>query len=437
MTIVNQMRRQSAKRFLAPGAVFALVVQVLTVGFLVAPKFQPEASAAPTIQLTKTAPRSVLAGTEATYRLTVTNPGDTVEFNVSFSDVLPNEARFVAGSVVPASAGNPRVSINPDTAQQVLQWLNVSDLGPGASTSIEFRVTLGEAGKEVGNTLINNSFAASQTNPRVVPKFNAAGVPVPGSYTESANAAASTNVSAVQIEKSSTNAPEGELLRGVHDQRSTYTLTATNNFVAATTGISVVDYLPAGLEFLGCGTSDNTAPPSLVEYPGAPRLGVPALDLGPTCLSPISVDTVTDPPPDNGVVYPEGVYTRVEWSLGDLAAGETAEIRYVAGIPLKENTDSWVGARPTADSGEQGSNLNNNAGPSTRELLTEATLTNFASLTGTYTAAPVGSDPTATSEDSKTVSIEDVRMRKAVAPGAFASDGGSDIATFTLTVDSS
>ncbi|MSX76218.1 MAG: DUF11 domain-containing protein, partial [Actinobacteria bacterium] len=187
MTIVNQMRRQSAKRFLAPGAVFALVVQVLTVGFLVAPKFQPEASAATTIQLTKTAPRSVLAGAEATYRLTVTNPGDTVEFNVSFSDVLPNEARFVAGSVVPASAGNPRVSINPDTSQQVLQWLNVADLGPGASTSIEFKVTLGEAGKEVGNTLINNSFAASQTNPRVVPRFNAAGVPVPGSYTESAS----------------------------------------------------------------------------------------------------------------------------------------------------------------------------------------------------------------------------------------------------------
>jgi fimbrial isopeptide formation D2 family protein/uncharacterized repeat protein (TIGR01451 family) len=431
------MRRQSTKRFFAHGAVFALVVQVLTVGFLVAPKFQPVASAAPTIQLTKTAPRSVLAGADATYRLTVTNPGDTVEFNVSFSDVLPNEARFVAGSVVPASAGNPRVSINPDTSQQVLQWLNVADLGPSASTSIEFKVTLGEAGKEVGNTLINNSFAASQTNPRVVPRFNAAGVPVPGSYTESANAAASTNVSAVQIEKSSTNAPEGELLRGVHDQRSTYTLTATNNFVAATTGISVVDYLPAGLEFLGCGTSDNTAPPSLVEYPGAPRLGVPPLDLGSTCLTPISVDTVTDPAPNNGVVYPEGVYTRVEWSLGDLAAGATAEIRYVAGIPLKENTDSWVGAKPTDTSGQQGSNLNNNSGPSTRELLTEATLTNFASLTGTYTAAPVGSDPIATSEDSKTVSIEDVRMRKAVAPTAFASDGGSDIATFTLTVDTS
>ena len=94
------------KRFLAHGAVFALVVQVLTVGFLVAPKFQPEASAAPTIQLTKTAPRSVLAGAEATYRLTVTNPGDTVEFNVSFSDVLPNEARFVAGAGVTPRARN-------------------------------------------------------------------------------------------------------------------------------------------------------------------------------------------------------------------------------------------------------------------------------------------------------------------------------------------
>ena len=417
--------------------VFALLVQLLTVGFVVAPRSTPVASAAPTIQLTKTAPRSVLAGAEATYRLTVTNPGDTVEFNVSFSDVLPNEARFVAGSVVPASVGNPRVSVNPDTSQQVLQWINVGDVGPGTSTSVEFRVTLGEAGKEVGNTLINNSYAASQTNPRIVPRFDSAGIPVPGSYTESATASASTNVSAVQIKKSSSNAPEGELLRGVHDQRSTYTLTASNNFVAATTDITVVDYLPAGLEFLGCGTSDNTAPPSLVEYPGAPRLGVPALDLGPTCLTPISVDTVTDPAPLNGVVYPEGVYTRVEWSLGDLAAGETAEILYVAGIPLKENTDSWVGTRPTSLSGAQGSNLNNNSGPSTRELLAEATLRNFADMTGTYTAAPVGSDPIATSEDSKAVSIEDVRMRKAVTPQAFATDSGNNIATFTLTVDTS
>ena len=432
-----QMKKTPGQSRAGRLVVFALLVQILTVGFVVAPRSTPVASAAPTIELTKTAPRSVLAGAEATYRLTVTNPGDTVEFNVSFSDVLPNEALFVAGSVVPESLGNPRVSVNPDTSQQVLQWINVGDVGPGTSTSVEFRVTLGEAGKEVGNTLINNSYAASQTNPRIVPRFDSAGVPVPGTYTESATASASTNVSAVQIAKGSSNAPEDELLRGVHDQRSTYTLTASNNFVAATTGITVVDYLPASLEFLGCGNIDNTAPISLVEYPGAPRLGVPALDLGPTCLTPTSVDTVTDPAPLNGVVYPEGVYTRVEWSLGDLAAGETAEIRYVAGIPLKENTDSWVGTRPTLLSGAQGSNLNNNSGPSTRELLAEATLRNFADMAGTYTAAPVGSDPIATSEDSKAVSIEDVRMRKAVTPRAFATDNGNDVATFTLTVDTS
>ena len=40
----------------------------------------------------------------------------------------------------------------------------------------------------------------------------------------------------------------------------TYTITVTNNKINQTTGIQIDDYLPAGLEFLGCGngTDDHT-----------------------------------------------------------------------------------------------------------------------------------------------------------------------------------
>ncbi|MEX0768487.1 MAG: hypothetical protein WD029_08460 [Microthrixaceae bacterium] len=433
--------QQSARAFrnltIAQVVVFTLLVQVFTVGLIAAPRFVQEASASPTIQLTKSAPANLLAGTDATYRLTVTNPGDEIEFNVSLSDVLPAGARFVAGSVIPSSAGSPRISTNPTTSQQVLQWLNFIDIGPGGVASIEFQVTLGEASNVVGNTVLNTAFVASQTDPRLVPRFDPAGVPVPGSFTETSTSSATTKISAVQIEKTSTNAPEGELLRGVHDQRSTYTLKVTNNDVAPTTGLTVVDFLPASLEFLGCGASDNTAPISAVEYAGAPRLGVPPLNLGLQCPTPVSVDTVSNPAPNNGIVYPAGVYTRVEWPIGDLTAGESVEILYVAGIPLKQNTNSWVGTRPTADSTLQGSNLNNNSGASTRELLTEISLTNFANVSGIYSAAPLGSDPLAIADDSKTVTIEDLRMRKSVSPQGFASSDSNNVATFTLTIESS
>ena len=53
---------------------------------------------------------------------------------------------------------------------------------------------------------------------------------------------------------------------------------------------------PAGLEFLGCGTWDNTTSSptsgSTVEYPGAPRLDVSTPDLTTNCPIPVSVTTV-------------------------------------------------------------------------------------------------------------------------------------------------
>ena len=216
----------------------------------------------------------------------------------------------------------------------------------------------------------------------MIPKFDSSGNVVTATASAQATGSTTTRIEAVSIEKSNTATPEGEMLRGVHDHRSTYSLTVKNNGVAPTANVVVVDLLPAGLEFLGCGNADNTQPPSSVEYPGAPRLGNPVQNPGPNCITPFSVDTVTNPAPSLGKTFPPGVYTRVEWHLTNLAAGATTTIDYVAGIPLRANTDTWTPSRPSATSGLQASNLNNNNGPSTRETATEQSLTNHAQEIG-------------------------------------------------------
>jgi len=230
--------------------------------------------------------------------------------------------------------------------------------------------------------------------------------------------------------------PEGELLRGVHDQRTTYTLRVRNTGINDTTGVTLTDYLPAGLEFLGCGDEDNSEPLSYVEYPGAPRLGVPA-DVPTDCLVPNSVETVTDPPPNGSQTYPPGVYTKLTWNLGTVTGASPVTIKYVAGIPLRANTENWTTPNPISTppiTGEQGSNLNNNNGASSREGASESSLTNYAHAEGTYqgaTSGPVESSAT------QTVSVEDLRMRKSVSPTIFNSSPGNDIATYTIVVDSS
>ena len=113
---------------------------------------------------------------------------------------------------------------------------------------------------------------------------------------------------------------------------------------------------------------------------------------------------MSDPPGVAG-----GVYTRVEWSLGDIAPGQTVQVRYAAGIPIHENTLDFGGPTPTPGSGAQAANLDNNTGPSTRETTSEQALTNTAEVTGTYTGDVADGNPQAvTSSAQATVTAEDV-----------------------------
>ncbi len=411
----------------------SVLVGALVAGGLGTASVAPAAAAAPQLTLKKDAPAGVLLGDPIPYTLTVTNPGDAPLYNVSFSDILPTGFEYT-GTTEPASAGEP--TITQDGGRSVLVWNNVTDLQANSSFTLRFKAVPNPVPTTIAPTDTNDAWAAGQTDARVVPEFGPDGKPLDAAGQLQQSGTATTKRLPYVIEKKSSNSPEGELLRGellrgVHDQRALYTLTVRNNKAVATNAITVTDYLPAGLEFLGCGDIDNSAP-GYLEYPTADRLGVPKFFGNNPCPTPqpLSVETVEDPAvPGQGQL--SGVYTKVTWDAGDFAAGQDKEIQYVAGIPLFENTTDWGGPEP-AITGEQGSNLDNNSGASTREGIPERALTNRVTSTGTFTGqgAP---DPLIVTTD-HTVTIEDIRMQKKANTDTFTP---GEIVTFRFEIQAS
>ena len=263
--------------------------------------------------------------------------GQVPQYNLSFRDVLPAGVVY-EGPTTPSSAGEPTIVTNrlvpsdPTTEYQTLIWSNVADLQINSSASISFVVRALRDPKPVSSTFTNQAGAYTNADPRYVPKFDpTTGVPVPGptSYTASATVTtASTGVTAFTIDKASAPNPEGELMRGIHDHVATYTLTVTNNPSFATNAIQVRDYLPAGLEFLGCGGVDNSTDTALYpggrEYPSAPSWLTTTAPVTP-CNVPTRVETVVDPAPDAGRTFPPGVYTKVTWEVGDFTTSQVQD----------------------------------------------------------------------------------------------------------------
>ena len=357
------------------------------------------AAGTPDLSATVDSP-TVLHGETVPFRFTVTNPsGGAYGYNLSYRVVLPPGVTY-AGSVQPA----PRQIAGPGTGETTLVFRNVSDLSPNATAQLAFDLTYDPAVYDVGDRFQVSAEAFVNSDPRNVPRFDGAGLPDgprADSYTGWTGALrGTTTINAIEVEKDEPSW-EGEILRGVHDHQTVYTVTVRNNDIRATSGVDLVDYLPAGLEFLGCGGpgADHTtnAPTNLgspLEYPEAPAIVVDTLA---DCTPPAAVETV-DVDPDGAGPLPRAVYTKVTWNVGTLAARGARRFLYRAAIPIRENTMTWTGATP-ATTGAQAANLDNNSGRETRD---EQELTNYATAGGSYDGRVAVSDDfhlTRTAED--------------------------------------
>ena len=429
MSRSTSIARRRARR---PFAAFSAAAVFAVSAFASVAAAPVAAAAGPAISVAKSAPGSVLVGDTIGYTLTATNPssnpGAVPDYNVTFRDVLPVGVTYVAGSTTPSALGDPTIITN--AGAQTLIWSNVADVQVDSSFALGFSAKPAAATFPVGSVVTNTGYAYASTDPRTVPSFDATGAPVANPNVVSASdGPKSTTISALSLTKDEPS-PESELLRGVQTRSTVYTLTVKNNSLNATNAVTLTDYLPAGLEFLNCGGVDYS---TSLEYPGAPPLSV-VPTVATNCPTPTSVTTVLNPPASGSQTYPPGVYTQVTWSLGNLTPGQTVTVRYAAGIPLKTNTMTWSGTTPTAASGKQGSNLDNNGtGASTRELGTEATLTNRAQALGTYTGPLAGGASAGQEADTThTVSIEDVSMQKTADTANFSAGG---IVTYTIKVN--
>lgn len=412
-----------------------LSVLLVAVGLVVVALQGPAVAASPgAVELTTQVAPRVLAGESTTVNLTATNAGGEDLYNATFRYVLPVGVSYVPGSTTgpdALSAPEPRVltvttGITPDVkTHQVLIWDNVSDLVVGAATSLIFEVQPDPALHPVGSSFTGEATAFASADERKVAKFDAQGRAdaATGSLPQDSAAGLVTQVSALKVTKSEPS-PEAELMRGVHTQQTVYTITVENTDQGPTGGVEVVDYLPAGLEFLGCaGGGDNTTTGD--EYPNASALIV--AEDGGSCAVPASVETVE---------LDGAVFTKVTWTGLALAPGETRTLTYAAAIPLFANTMVWPGVVPEKEDGQQGRNLDNNTGPSTRQTSSGAGLTNTVEARGTYQGLVASqTDREASDSDTTTVKAMDLSVVKsAVGTPSFVSDG---TATFTLSVRTS
>ncbi|HEY4224457.1 MAG TPA: SdrD B-like domain-containing protein [Pseudolysinimonas sp.] len=381
-----------SRAFGSISTIFALVA-----GALVAPLITgalPAATAAgtPDVQLTRSVAASTLYGSDVAVTLTAHQDStpDQDAFNLTFTDIIPVGTSFDSGDFAPSQT----IALADGTTELV--WTNVADLLDNTTYSLHYNLTYSSTTYDVPQTIGGTAGAYVNTDPRTVPKVTAAaGVATVSAFTGSGSASGSTQLVPFTVKKSEPSS-EGELLRGVHDHITIYTLTITNNAVKATSNFRVSDYLPAGLEFLGC-TAGDTSAAGTEEYPGSGR--IPSIATVPNCHPAYTAVTDTFDPDGTGPIA-SGVYTQVTWTgLGDLPANGVLTLEYAAAIPMYQNVPE-PGVDATA-------NLDNN--PSTGTMTTdEESLVNAAGVTGFYEAG----DVTVWAKDQ--VSAEDVLIHKSV-----------------------
>ncbi|MFF7293013.1 isopeptide-forming domain-containing fimbrial protein [Microbacterium sp. NPDC008134] len=465
-------KQQHARKVTAIAAIVSVIAGAFVAG--VSAQMASANSWTPTVSVESGDPSGagkdfVLAEENVAFDVAVSNTSGGRQFNLSLMAVVPADVSFVSGGefgaptvftegqvlpnrsrtattdlpsctdlglvAAPAGSTQPYLCAVP-AGQQVWVWSNVNDLPQGGTVPATITIAPARDAYPVGSRIDFSIRAFTSDDPARLPTFDGStSVSRTSDHTSGTGFADDdVPVKALRVTKSEPSA-EDERLRGAHGTPTVYTVTVQNTKREATLGATVTDYLPAGIEYLGDGTTvDNSTPGG--EYTTAPRLAGGAID-GET------VETVqlTEAQAQALHLPGAGVYTKVTWQIGDLAANETRTLQYRAVVPLFANAAWAEGTAPSAESGAQAANLDNNTGASTRHGATDApataqTFRNVASVVGTYQGPVFGGDESlraSSDDDDEIIEAVDVRVLKSVDTSGLFTTGS--VAVYSMQVD--
>ncbi len=173
------------------------------------------------LELEKTGPGEITAGTSATWIVTVTNNGPGQADNVEITDVLPPSATYVSHTVTAGSA--TCVASAPVVC-------DAGDLAPGAVVTIEFVAEIAPTDAD-GSSVTNTAFVETDTID-----------PDPTNDEDSVDADIVRSAD-LEIAKTVLDDPvtAGEGVR--------FTVSVNNNGPSVATGVTVTDPIPAGMTF--------------------------------------------------------------------------------------------------------------------------------------------------------------------------------------------
>ena len=173
------------------------------------------------LQLDKSGPATIVAGSAATWTVTVTNAGPGQADNVTITDVLPASATYVSHSI---AAGSATCSTTGTLV------CDAGDLAPGATVTILVTAEIADTDPD-GSTVANTAFVETDT---IDPD------PTNDQETVTSDIVRSADLS---ITKTALDNPV------IAGETVSYTVTVTNAGPSIATDVTVTDPIPAGLTF--------------------------------------------------------------------------------------------------------------------------------------------------------------------------------------------
>ncbi|MDA3935527.1 MAG: hypothetical protein PF636_01495, partial [Actinomycetota bacterium] len=259
--------------------------------------------AAPSLNVSTSVTPALLGGT-ATVSITVANVGDEKGYNLSVDSAISSSLLDPNGTVtIGESTVDPTTeSFNPSTGDTSLEFIDMVDLAPTESYSFSFEVDIsGDSSWEVGELIL----AAATAHVNEYPDNS-------GAWIDGSDSDQGEVIPIDLVSKTANQSTGVQQDLGTETRPYTYTILIQNNYTNPSESVVVTDTLPDGVEFLGIASG-------------------PALDAG------------------FGVHDPATGKTALQWTLGDLIAGETVEIVYDAGLRYDYyGTDNGGNNRPTA-----------------------------------------------------------------------------------------